>query len=118
MKKFLVAMVAALSISALACTSVESAKVDPATIAANGEAVAVVQATTLGLCLIFHFVPIVESNLDTVINKVLVAEAKALGGNKVDLKGFMEMPHGSILFQLFHGILLVDPAFAEGVVVK
>jgi len=118
MKKFLVAMIAALSITALACTSVESAKVDPATIAANGEAVAVVQATTLGLCLIFHFVPITESNLDTVINKVLVAEAKALGGNKVDLKGFFEMPHGSILFQLGHNILNVDPAFAEGVVVK
>ena len=78
MKKFLVAAVAAMSITALACTSVESAKVDAATIASNGEAVAVVQATTLGIYLIFNFVALVESNLDVAVNKTLVTEAKAL----------------------------------------
>src|SRR5688572_4687252 len=100
MKKFLVALVAALSITALACTSVESAKVDAATIASNGDAVAVVQAVSIGLCLIFHFVVITESNLDTVVNKLLVTEAKALGGNKVQLLGAGQMPAGSILFHL------------------
>src|SRR5688572_2647748 len=91
MKKFLAALVASLALTS-ACASVESAKVDPATIASNGEAVAVVQCVTLGLTLIFHFVTISEASLDTVVNKMLVAESKALGGNKVQLLNAMEMP--------------------------
>lgn len=124
MKKFFVAIVAALSLSALtACSSVESAKVDGSTIASNGEAVAVVQATNLGLYLIFNFVPIFESTLDTVVNKLLVTEAKALGGNKVELMMAMEYPKGG-LFQWFgpgpFGLNLVNlsPAYANGIAVK
>lgn len=123
MKKFVVALVAALSLSALtACSSVESAKVDGSTIASNGEAVAVVQATNLGLYLIFNFVPIFESNLDTVVNKLLVTEAKALGGNKVELMFAWEWPKGGI-FQWFAGAPGINlanpsPAYASGIAVK
>ena len=123
MKKFVVALVAALSLSALtACSSVESAKVDGSTISSNGEAVAVVQATNLGLYLLFNFVPIFESNLDVVVNKLLVTEAKALGGNRVELMMAFEYPKGGI-FQWFSplgglNIINLSPAYANGVAVK
>ncbi len=121
MKKFLVAAVAALSITA-ACTSVESAKVDAATISSNGEAVAVVQATTLGIYLIFNFVALVESNLDVAVNKTLVTEAKALGGNKVQLLSVFEYPKGGLFkwFGPIYGLNIVNlsPSFASGVAVK
>lgn len=123
MKKFFVAMMTAITLSALtACSSVESAKVDGSTIASNGEAVAVVQATNLGIYLLFNFVPLVESTLDTVVNKLLVTEAKALGGNKVELMMAVEYPKGGI-FQWFGpagGLNIVNfsPSFASGVVVK
>lgn len=122
MKKFFVALVASLSLSLSACSSVESAKVDGSTIASNGEAVAVVQATNLGLYLLFNFVPIFESTLDTVVNKLLVTEAKALGGNKVELMTALEYPKGG-LFQWFGiggglNIVNLSPAFASGIAVK
>jgi hypothetical protein len=117
MKKFLAAVVASLALTT-ACSSVEAAKVDPATIASQGEAVAVVQCVTLGLTLIFHFVTISEASLDTVVNKMLVAEAKALGGNKVQLLGAMEMPKQGLIFRLAGGVLSLPPAAAMGIAVK
>jgi hypothetical protein len=118
MKKSLLAVVAAVALMTSACASVHSAKVDPATIASNGEAVAVVQCVTLGLTLIFHFVTITEASLDIVVNKMLVAESKALGGNKVQLLGAMEQPKDGLLFHLAGGILSVPVAGAVGIAVK
>jgi hypothetical protein len=118
MKKFLAAVVASVALMTSACSSVEAAKVDPATIASNGEAVAVVQCVTLGLTLIFHFVTISEASLDTVVNKMLVAEAKALGGNKVQLLAAYEMPKQGLIFRLAGGILSLPPAAATGIAVK
>ena len=118
MNKFLTAIVAAIAITGSACQSVESTKVDPATIASNGDAVAVVQCTALGLTAIFHFITITEASLDTVINKMLVAEAKALGGNKVQLLDASEMPKGGLIFHLLGGILSLPPAQATGIAVK
>jgi hypothetical protein len=125
MKKFLAAAVAALALSS-ACTSVESTKVDATTIATdNTEAVAVVQCAAIGLTAIFHLVTITEASLDTVINKMLVAEAKALGGNKVQLINAIEAPKGGLLFRLATSamgpipfILSLPPAFATGIAVK
>jgi len=105
MKNFLAATVASIALMTTACQSVESTKVDPATIASNGEAVAVVQCVALGLTAIFHFVTITEASLDTVINKMLVAEAKALGGNKVQLLMAGETPKGGLLFKLTGGLV-------------
>jgi hypothetical protein len=116
MKKAILSAVAATSL--VACTSVESAVVSGAEIAANGgEAVAVVQANALGLTAIFHIVDLVQSDLDTVVNKLLVAEAKAMGASKLDLKGAATTPrHG--LFALAGGIIGVTQSSAFGVAVK
>jgi hypothetical protein len=116
MKKAILTAVAASSL--VACTSVESAVVSGAEIAANGgEAVAVVQANALGLTAIFHIVDLVQSDLDTVVNKLLVAEAKAMGASKLDLKGAGTTPrHG--LFALMGGIIGVTQSSAMGVAVK
>ncbi len=116
MKKAILSAVAATSL--VACTSVESAVVSGAEIAANGgEAVAVVQANALGLTAIFHIVDLVQSDLDTVVNKLLVAEAKAMGASKLDLKGAGTTPrHG--LYALFGGIIGVTQSTAMGVAVK
>jgi hypothetical protein len=118
MKKFLAALVASVALMSVGCQSVESAKVDPATIASNGEAVAVVQCTAIGLTAIFHFVTISEASLDTVVNKMMVAEAKALGGNKVQLLNAMEMPKNGLIFRLMGGIAMLPPAMAVGIAVK
>lgn len=115
MKKSFVAVLAAASL--VACTSVETATVSGSEIAANGEAVAVVQASALGLTAIFHIVDLVQSDLDTVVNKLLVAEAKAMGASKVDLKGAGTTPrHG--IFALMGGIIGVTQSAAMGVAVK
>jgi hypothetical protein len=116
MKKAILSAVAASSL--VACTSVESAVVSGAEISANGgEAVAVVQANALGLTAIFHIVDLVQSDLDTVVNKLLVAEAKAMGASKLDLKGAATTPrHG--LYALFGGIIGVTQSTAMGVAVK
>jgi hypothetical protein len=115
MKKAFVAVVAAAALAA--CTSVETATVSGSEIAANGEAVAVVQATALGLTAIFHMVDLVQSDLDTVVNKLLVAEAKAMGASNVDLKGAGTTPrHG--IFALMGGIIGVTQSAAMGVAVK
>ena len=118
MKKLLTATVVAIALMGASCQSVESTKVDPATIANNENAVAVVQCVALGLTAIFHFVTISEASLDTVINKMLVAEAKALGGTKVHLLAAMEMPKGGLLFRLAGGLLMLPPAAAVGIAVK
>ena len=116
MKKAILSAVAATSL--VACTSVESAVVSGAEIAASGgEAVAVVQANALGLTAIFHIVDLVQSDLDTVVNKLLVAEAKAMGASKVDLKSASTTPrHG--IFALTGFIIGVTGSSAVGVAVK
>ncbi|MCE9670750.1 hypothetical protein LY474_23360 [Myxococcus stipitatus] len=115
MKKLILSAVAAASL--VGCTSVESAVVSGNEIAANGEAVAVVQANALGLTAIFHIVDIVQSDLDTVVNKLLVAEAKAMGASKVDLKSAGTTPrHG--IYALFGFIIGFPSSSAVGVAVK
>jgi hypothetical protein len=77
----------------------------------------VVQANALGLTAIFHIVDLVQSDLDTVVNKLLVAEAKAMGASKVDLKGAGTTPrHG--LYALAGGIIGVTSSTAMGIAVK
>ncbi|MFZ5472223.1 MAG: hypothetical protein ACOZIN_22555 [Myxococcota bacterium] len=120
MKKAFVAVFAAASL--VACTSVETATVSGSEIAANGEAVAVVQATAIGLSAIFHMVDLVQADLDIVVNKLLVAEAKAMGASKVDIKTAWTTPRNGI-FALGGGIISyiagVPPmATATGVAVK
>ncbi len=116
MKKAFFAALAASSL--VACTSVETAVVSGNEVVANGgQAVAVIQGTSIGLTAIFHIVEIVKSDLDTAVNKLLVAEAKAMGANRVDLKfAFTQPRHG--IFALGGGIISFVPAYANGVAVK
>lgn len=118
MKKLVLSALAVMGLGLVACTSVEKATVSGAEVAATGgEAVAVVQGTSLGISAIFHIVDIVSSDLDTVVNKVLVTEAKAMGGSKLDLKfAFTQPRHG--IFALSGGILGFPVATATAVVVK
>jgi len=123
MKKLLFVVLAAVSCGLFACTSVETTTVSGSEIAANGgEAIAVVQAESLGFTAIFHIVDIVSSDLDQVVNKLLVSEAKAMGGSKVDLKSAGTTPrHG--IFALAGGLLsyiagMPPSSSAMGIVVK
>jgi hypothetical protein len=116
MKKAILSAIAASSL--VACTSVETAVVSGNEVAAqSGEPVAVVQGTALGLTAIFHIVDLVQSDLDTVVNKLLVAEAKAMGANRVQLLGAATTPrHG--IFALTGGIIGITMSQASGVAVK
>ena len=114
MKKAAVALFAALAVG---CTSVETATVAGNEIAANGDAMAVVQADAIGITAIFHMVDLVQSDLDTVINKLLVAEAKAMGGSRVDLLQAGTTPrHG--IYALTGLIIGFPMSHAVGVVVQ
>jgi hypothetical protein len=116
MKKAIIS--AFLASSLVACTSVETAVVSGNEIAAKGgEPIAVVQANALGLTAIFHIVDLVQSDLDTVVNKLLVAEAKAMGGKRVELLTAGTTPrHG--IYALTGGIIGVPMSHTTGVVVK
>ena len=124
MKKAIIGAVAACSL--IGCTSVETAVVSGSEIAANGEAIAVIQANALGLTAIFHMVDLVQSDLDTAVldgyfvgcrYDLLVAEAKAMGANRVDLKHAGTTPrHG--IYALFGGIIGITSSNAMGVAVK
>src|SRR5439155_14124356 len=103
--------------SLAACTSVETATVSGSEIAANGEAVAVIQADAMGLGLLFNMIDLVPCDLDTVVNKLLVAEAKAMGASKVDLKSAGTTPrHG--IYALAGGIIGFPMSSAMGIAVK
>lgn len=120
MKKGFLAVALALAVSG--CTSVESATVASNEVTATGgEAVAVIQVNSMGWTLIFHIVDIVTSDLDQVVNKLLVGEAKAMGASKVDLKSASTTPrHGIFCLLGFPGINITSPVFssAVGVAVK
>ncbi|QRN98574.1 hypothetical protein JRI60_05895 [Archangium violaceum] len=116
MKKAIVSAVVASSL--VACTSVETAVVSGNEISVPGaEPIAVIQGTALGLTAIFHVIDLVQSDLDTVVNKLLVAEAKAMGGNKVHLLTAGTTPrHG--IFALTGLIIGFPVSGAVGVAVK
>ncbi len=100
------------------CTSVESATVSSSEVVANGgEAIAVIQASAIGLTAIFHIVDIVVADLDVSVNKVLISEAKAMGATKVDLKSASATPkHG--IFALWGTLIGFPTSTAVGIAVK
>ena len=115
MKKGLLAVVLS---AVCGCTSIESATVASNEVSANGgEAIAIIQANSMGFTLLFHIVEIVGSDLDQVVNKLLVGEAKAMGAAKVDVKSASTTPrHGIFALAGF----LFSPTFstATGIAVK
>ncbi|MFN0062877.1 MAG: hypothetical protein ACKVPX_10215 [Myxococcaceae bacterium] len=78
-----------------ACTSLESATVSTTEVAAEGgDAIAVIQATSLGWTLFFHLIDIVHSDFDNTVNRLLVSEAKAMGASRIDIKDAYTTPRG------------------------
>ena len=120
MKKLFISLAALLAVSS--CTSIESATVASNEITATGgEAVAVVQASSFGFTLIFHLIDLGGSDLDQVVNKLLVTEAKAMGASKVDLKSASTTPrHGIFALLGFPGLNIVGVTMsqASGIAVK
>lgn len=114
MKKTLLAVALAVA----GCTSVESATVSSSEIVTNGgEAIAVIQASAIGLTAIFHIVDIVVADLDVSVNKVLIAEAKSMGATKVNLLSATTTPkHG--IFAIYGTIIGFPGSTAVGIAVK
>lgn len=100
------------------CSSVEVARVKEGTLASSaGEPVAVIQASSVGFTLFFHLVDVVTSDLDDVVNRLLLAEAKAMGANKVELKSARTTPRGGIY--ALSGLIFGFPCSeAVGIAVK
>ncbi len=112
---------AVLIASTLACTSVETAVVSrDDVVATGGDAVAVIQGTAIGFSLLFHTVDVVPADLDVVVNKLLVSEAKAMGASKVDLKEAYSLPRHGIFHVLNCPAVIICPtsANASGIAVK
>lgn len=100
------------------CTSIESATVASNEVVGNGgEAIAIVQASSIGFTFFFHLVDIVSSDLDQIVNKLLVQEAKAMGASKVDVKSASTTPRGGI-YHLAGGIFGFPMSSGVGIAVK
>jgi hypothetical protein len=117
MKKLILVAVAGLTLSA--CKSIEEAQLSSSDFAAKGDAIAVVQASSIGFTAFLHNVVIVDSNLDQVVNKMLVAEAKAMGSqtSKVELlSASTSATHG--IFAVPAVIVGFPSSQATGIVLK
>lgn len=98
MKRMILSLLVALS--SVGCTSIESTAVDKDEVTAQGEPVGVIQANSIGFTLLFHAVEAVDSDLDQIVNKLLISEAKAMGASKVELKSATTTPrHG--IYRIF-----------------
>lgn len=116
-------LIVALCVTTFGCASVEHATVIRTEVAAPGDPIAVLQADAFGLSLFLHLVPLVQADLDTVVNKHLVAEAKQMGGTKVEIKSAHQTPTQGIhaLLNCLYPIpllLCAKTAHATGVVIK
>jgi len=105
------------------CMSISHATVIRTEVAAPGDPIAVLQADAVGLSLFLHLIPLVQADLDTVINKGLVANAKAMQGNRVEIKTAYQTPTEGIHALLnclvpIPLLLCVKTAHATGVVIK
>ena len=99
-------------------TSTQYAKVNPADISANGDAIAVIDSHGCALTFFFHLAqPWEEGTLKHVIKKELVTKAKQLGANKVELLNASETPKNG-LYALTGNIIGISAASASGVAIK
>jgi hypothetical protein len=100
------------------CTSVEIATVSHNEIAAqNGDAMAVIQTNAIGFSLFLYYVDFVNADLDIVVNRLLVSEAKAMGASKVTLLSFETTPRHNI-YRLKGLVIGLPYARAAGVAVR
>jgi hypothetical protein len=116
-------LIVAVSALAFGCSSIHTATVIRTDVAAPGDPIAVVQSDAVGLSLFLHLVPLVQADLDTVVNKGLVASAKAMGGTKVEIKEASQTPTDGVYALLnclfpIPLLLCAKTAHAVGVVIK
>jgi hypothetical protein len=115
MRKAILAVVAAFSV--VSCKSIDMANVSSNEIASKGEAIAVIQASSIGFTAFLNYVVITDSSLEQVVNRLLIAEAKAMGGSKVELIHASTSPRNGIY--AIPSILVGFPSSqATGIVVK
>ena len=111
MKKVAASLLAMLVLAG--CSSVESAQVSGNDVAAQGEPIAVIQADAIGLSAILQLIDIVQADLDVVVNRLLVSEAKAMGASKVDIKSAHQMPTNGIYMLLSCPLIVLCPNLAQ-----
>lgn len=93
---FLRMLLLSVAFAGMGCRSIDAVTVQRTDVASRGEAIAVVQASSLGFNLFFNFLPVVRSDLDIVLNRLLVAEAKAMGGAKVEITDAFTTPQRGV----------------------
>lgn len=119
-------MLAIVSVCAVltGCVSVEHATVsDREVVTATGRPLKIVQVDVIGFSLFMHMVPLWSADLETVVNKHLVGEAKHMGGTRVEIKELSVTPTGGIhgLVQCLFPIPLIlctRTAHAVGIVIE
>ena len=99
------------------CTSIETGAISDADVVAVGGAPqGIVQVTTVGLSLFFGLVDVVGTDIDST-TKLLVAEAKAMDGTRVEIKSVHTTPrHG--VFKLLCALVCFPTTEVVGVAVK
>jgi hypothetical protein len=103
---------------ASSCTSIEHTRVPDGALATHeGQSIAVIQASSVGCTLFFHAVDVVKSDLDDVVNRLLLAEAKAMGASKVQLVSARTTPRGGVY--ALSGVIIGFPeSQAVGIAIK
>jgi hypothetical protein len=100
-----------------ACTSIETGVISDADyVGVGGAPQGIVQVTTVGFSLFFGLVDVVGTDIDTT-TKLLVAEAKAMDGTKVEIKSVHTSPrHG--VFKLLCALVCFPSTEVVGVAIK
>jgi len=104
-------------VALLGCTSVESASINSADFATSGDAIAVIQASALGLTFLANTIEAVPSDLDVVVNRLLITEAKAMGASRIELKSASTTARQGI-YRLPALIVGVPSSTAVGIAIK
>jgi len=100
-----------------ACTSIETGALSGNDfVSTAGSPVGVIDVTQVGFSVFFGLVDVVSTDIDST-TKVLVAEAKAMDGNKVEIKSAHTSPrHG--VFKLLCALVCFPHTEVVGVAVK
>lgn len=103
-----------------ACTTVHRTAMASHDVAgAQGEVLAVVDVTSTGVGLMFNKVTLVEGgNVDQVVNRTLVAEAKAAGGSRVQVVTLVATSQGGLNLYQFPWLVTFPTVVATAYVLK
>ena len=114
MKPLLLAAAATLA----GCVSIRSAAVSSGEVPpGRGQPVALLQADAVGLTLLFHRLGLVSADPEVLSTRVLLAEAKAMGAARVELKSASSAPTDGV-YALYGALLGFPSTTALGFAVK